>query len=165
VDVRPAVQLEETTIPAICRGVIGDVHLARLPVRILFGVLPAKRAVQVGVPLLFLLASSEVPESINIAVDMFQVLWKTVFGKRHFYDELRMIKEDRSNWLDQVLLRELDIAVPDLLDGSRYQILFERISNGPVDGKAKQYVDRTLRAIEGEKQRRSAAFRDERRLR
>ena len=162
-DAPPEAQIDETMIPAICRGILGEVHLARLPVAILFGGLPAKRTVQVGVPILFLLARSEVPEAINIAVDVLAVLWRTAFEKRQFFEELRMIKDDRSSWLDQVLLRELKILVPDLLDGLHYQILFERISNTAADRKVRQYVDRTLRAIEGERQRRAASFRDERR--
>jgi hypothetical protein len=151
--------VEDIAIAGICRGIVGDVNLARLSVQILFSSLPPKRAVQVGVPLLFLLARSDVPESIKSAIDVLVVLCGTALGSRQFCEALRTIKEDRSNWLDHVLLRGLGIAVPDLIEASGYEGLFERIYKAPVETRIKQYADRTLRAIEGEKSRRAAAFR------
>lgn len=159
-DVFPPTQVDDTAIAGICRGIVGDVNLAKLPVQILFASLPPKRAVQVGVPLLFLLARSDVPEAINTAVAVLDVLCRTALGSRQFCEALRTIKADRSNWVDHVLLRDLGIVVPDLIEASGYEGLFESIYKAPVDTRFKQYADRTLRAIEGEKNRRAAAFRE-----
>jgi hypothetical protein len=153
------VDLQGTLIGAVCQGALRELPVARLALNVLFSNLPPKRAVQVGVPLLLLLGRSDRPEAVNVALRILEALWNSAFSQRDFYDELRIIKDDTGALVDKVLLRGLKVLVSELLDGVEYENLFVRMHE--VDGieiRTKQYADRTLRAIAGEKQRRAAAF-------
>lgn len=149
-------KLDARTIGTIVRGVVAAVHLARPPVRVLFRSLGEKRVVQVGVPMLWLLARLDSQEAIIVALE---VLGHITERERHFCEMLRVIKEDKSNWVDSMLLKDLHVKDGDLLDSLCYETIFTRIqATVSADRGMKQYADRTLKALEGERQHRAARF-------
>jgi hypothetical protein len=129
-------------------------YVAKLPLRVLLRSLPDKRVVQATVPLLSLIAATDSQESIQLAKETLEHL--TTHG-RNFCDVLRKIKQDKGTWVDSMLLRDLNIKETDLLDSSYYESLFTKMLRmQSVDRKTQQYVDRTIRAIQGEKHRQTA---------
>jgi hypothetical protein len=79
----------------------------------------------------------------------------------NFSDELEQVKDEQSSSVDVMLLRELNVTASEMLDCTSYEPLFRRVFDAKeLDTPMRQFADRTLRAIEGEKGRRQAAFRD-----
>jgi hypothetical protein len=153
-------QLEERTIAAICRGISNELQLARLPIRVLLKVLGEKRALQVRIVLLWLLSRADSPNIVEPALELVHPIVKRDWN---FCDELRMVKEDPSSSFDAMLLKDLHITPGNLMDATRYEVLFRRIHSSTigVDTPTKQYADRTLRGIEGERNRRVATHHKE----
>jgi hypothetical protein len=148
--------LDESTIGTICRGIISEPGLAQLPIRVLFGSLSQKRQMQVMIPLIWQFARKDLPESLAVAVFL---LGSKIQPRWNFYDELEQAKKDPSSSLDTMLLRDLRINASELFDSVNYEGLFKRMyDDAGLDRHIKQYADRTLRAIEGEKQRREQYF-------
>jgi hypothetical protein len=148
--------LDERTLAAICRGIAKEVSLAGLPVFIMLEILSEKRRKQVIVILLWLFSRSA---SLDVAVPV-DIVHRMVKRERNFCEDLRPLKEDPGSSFDAMLLRELGISGGELTDSTKYEPLFTRIhDDSSVDTPTRQYADRTLRAIEGERNRRIAAHR------
>jgi len=110
---------------------------------------------QITIVLLWLLSRRDVPEIVEPSLIL---LHPKVKPKWNFCDELREIKEDPSSSLDSMLLKDLQIRAADLLDSQSYENLFKRVYQYPAtDTPTRQYADRTIRGIEGERNRRQAA--------
>ncbi len=124
----PADWAEEPTIAAICHGVLGAPHVVLLPTELLLRAVGARRAFQVEVPLLLLLARSELPDPVDVAA---AVLQRMSPRGRNFCEDLGRIKENQSSLVDSMLLRDLRVEVRELVDSSSYQSLFERIHAVP----------------------------------
>jgi hypothetical protein len=149
-------QLDSTTIAAICKGASRSIVTARLPLRFLFSKLSPKQIIQVGVPLLWLMAASDSSEGATVAIDILNYFHKDA---RNFCEELADIQEDETSSLDVSLLKALGVRKTDLMNYSCYESLFKRIHSAETtDRKMRSYADRTLRAIEGRIARSKAAF-------
>jgi predicted transcriptional regulator len=152
----PENKLDEKTIAAVCRGIITEPMLAQLPIRVLFKSLSDKRKMQVMIPLMWLFARKDLPESVAVAVFLLEPKIKP---KWNFYDELEQAKKDPSSSVDAMLLKDLHISAADLLDAVNYEGLFKRIyADDTLERHTTQYADRTLKAIEGERHRRQSQF-------
>jgi len=80
----------------------------------------------------------------------------------NFCDDLRLLKENPGTSFDSMLLKDLGILTRDLMDATQYEKLFDKIYNAQdIDTPTRQFSDRTLRGILGEK-RRLAQFRESR---
>jgi hypothetical protein len=152
-------QLEERTIGAICRGIAKETQLAQLPIDILLKALGGKRALQVTIVLLWFFSRTPSPGAV---VASLHLLHRIVKRDWNFCDELRLLKEDPGSAFDAMLLKELHINTKALIDATSYEAIFKSVhSASDVDIPTKQYADRTLRAIEGERNRRIKAHRKE----
>jgi hypothetical protein len=108
------------------------------------------------IPLIWQFARKDLPESLAVAVFL---LGSKIQPRWNFYDELEQAKKDPSSSLDTMLLRDLRINASELFDSVNYEGLFKRMyDDAGLDRHIKQYADRTLRAIEGEQQRREQYF-------
>jgi hypothetical protein len=155
----PADQLDERVLAAVCRGISSELQLGRLAIRVLLRTLGEKRALHVRIVLLWLFSRADSPDAVDAALELLHPIVKRDWN---FCDELRMIKEDPSSSFDAMLLKDLRVTAGDLMDSARYEALFKRIySTSAVDTPTKQYADRTLRGIEGERNRRVAAHHKE----
>ena len=155
----PAGWLDATILPETCRGVIAAPHVARLPVRLLLRALGGKRAVHVQIPILWLLSRNEMSEAVELAAAILQGMPER---GRNFWEKLRDVKDDKSNMIDEMLVKNLKLQDRDLLDSLCYENLFKRILALPgLEVQMRQYSERTLRAIEGEQHRRALSFKQE----
>jgi hypothetical protein len=119
-------------------------------------ILSEKQRKQVIVILLWLFSRSA---SLDVAVPV-DIVHRMVKRERNFCEDLRQLKEDPGSSFDAMLLRELGISGGELMDSTKYESLFTRIhDDASVDTPTRQYADRTLRVIEGERNRRIAAHR------
>lgn len=154
--------LPERTLASVLRGIVSDLGLTRLSIIILMKSLSEKRMLQVTVILLWFISRSNLNESVlPSAIDL---LHPRVKRDRNFCDDLRTLKENPGTSFDAMLLKDLGIITRDLMDMTQYEKLFDKIYNSDrIDTPTKQFAERTLRGIEGEK-RRLAQFRDSRGL-
>jgi hypothetical protein len=154
----PEKTLDEHTIATICRGILSEPAMAQLPIRVLFQSLSEKRQTQIMIPLIWQFARKDLPESVAIAVFL---LGARIKPKWNFCDELEQAKENPSSSMDQMLLRELQMSLVELLDPTNYEALFKRMhADTTVDRPTTQFADRTLKAIEGDQNRRQTRIRN-----
>jgi hypothetical protein len=149
-------ELDERFIAAVCRGILSEPSLALLPIRTLFGVVTERRRMQITIPLLWYLGRGDSTDGMDTVVEL---LAPRVKREWNFCDELREAKKDQSSSLDMMLLRDLDVNASEVLDAVHYERLFKAIYAHPaIEKQIKQFADRTLRAIEGERHRRESMF-------
>ncbi len=151
-----AKQFEGNRLAEICRGIVAAPSLSQQSIAILLSSVGEKRRMQITIPLLWLFARKDLPGSVAAAV---RILGSKIRPKFDFGDELRTVKADCSSYLDSMLLKELRLATSDLLELAQYESLFRKMNTETsIDSHAVQYADRTLKSIEGEKQRREKQF-------
>ncbi len=152
-----AQQFDGKKLADICRGIVAAPGLSNRAIEILFMSIGEKRSMQVTLPLLWLMARRDSAGRVAAAVT---ILGSKIRPKFDLNDELKTVKDDLTSFVDSVLLKELKIRTSDLLDLEQYESLFKKMEmDTSIDGHAVQYADRTLRSIEGEKQRREEQFR------
>jgi len=148
----PEDELDERTMAGICRGIVSELSLAGLPTRILLKSLGEKASLQLTIVLMWFF-SKESPGDfiVPIAVDVIRPRIKRDWN---FCDELRTVKERPGTSFDSLLLKDLRISLADLMDSTQYEAIFKTIySAANIDTPARQYAERTLKGIEGEKLR------------
>jgi hypothetical protein len=145
-------QLSERTLASICRGIESEPSFAYLPVRILLKSLSEKRQIQISVILLWFFSKKELTAgTLKAALDLLHL---RVSRDWNFCDDLRDLKENPTTSFDSRLLKDLGISARDLMDFTQYENIFQVIHANPnTDTLTRQYADRTLRGIEGEKHR------------
>jgi hypothetical protein len=133
---------------------------ANLAIRILMKSLSEKRLLQATVILLWSMSKSELKDTaIPSAIDLVRTRVKRNWN---FCDELRALKENPGTSFDSMLLKDLGIVTRDLMDATQYEGLFKATYGfAVIDPQTRQFADRTLRGIEGEKNR-LAQFRQSR---
>ena len=152
-----SVHLDERMLAAICRGVANEISLARLPVSIILSTISEKRKKQIIVVLLLLFSRSSATDIMPVALE---IVHRLVKRERNFGDDLRDLKEDPGSSFDAMLLKDLGIGPGELMDSVQYEAIFKRIHEDvTVDTPTRQFADRTLRGIDGERHRRIAAHR------
>jgi hypothetical protein len=150
-------QFDGKTLADICKGIVAAPGLSNRAIEILLKSLGEKRAMQVTLPLLWLMARRDSAGRVAAAVT---ILGPKIRPKFDLNDELKVVKDDLTSFVDTMLLKELRIRTSDLLDLEQYESLFRKMEmDTSIDGHAVQYADRTLRSIEGEKHRREEQFR------
>jgi len=151
-----AVALEEKALAALCRGIVEVPNLSQGTIDILFRSVGDKRRMQLMTPLLCLLARKEAQGSVAVAVS---ILGPKIRPKFDFDDELRTVRSDVSSYLDVMLLKDLRLTAGEVQDLTQYESLFRRMkADTSIDAHAVQYAERTLRSVDGEKQRRENQF-------
>jgi hypothetical protein len=119
---------------------------------VLINSLGEKRLIQITVILLWFFCKKSLSE--NVMQTALKLLNPRVRRDWNFCDELRELKENPGASFDSMLLKDLGLVPRNLMDYTHYEALFRRIwDTAGVDTPTKQYSDRTLRVIDGEKQR------------
>jgi hypothetical protein len=139
--------------PATIRGIVRAPDLAQTVLPALMGTLNERRTMEVALPLLFLLAPAASSDATNLSIGLLDA----VVGKtRNFSELLREVKADKGRLIDSILLKELRVPEYALLDVIQFEPLFRRLDGDPaVPSKLRHYAERTLKAVEGAKQRRA----------
>ena len=105
--------------------------------------------------MLWFLARIDTPEAVDIAAEV--VRYVCVRG-RNFCEELVIIRDDQTSWVDSTLLKNLGISMGEMMDGLRYEILFRRLcAPEKLERTMLKYAARTISAIEGAKGRHEVA--------
>ncbi|MBZ5525322.1 MAG: NACHT domain-containing protein [Acidobacteriia bacterium] len=151
----PEDQLDERGLASICRGIATAPLSTLQAVKILLNSLGEKRARQITLALLWLLLRKDTTETSDAVLTLVRPIVRKDWN---FCDELREIKKDPANFLDLMLLKDLHISIADFLDSLNYEMLFKKIYEiGDLETPTRQYADRTLRGMEGERNRRQAS--------
>ena len=146
-----AQQFAVKELAGICRGIAIVPTLAKKPIEILVKSIGEKKLKQITLPLLWLFAHKDSPGTVTAAVT---ILGSRIRPKFDLHDELQVVKENATSFVDAMLLKELHISPSDLLDIAQYEPLFRKmLADKSIDGRAVQYADRTLKSIQGEKNR------------
>jgi hypothetical protein len=148
----PETELDERAFSLVLRGIKSDLSLADLPIRILTKSLSEKRFLQMTVIVLWFLSKTDLSRDLmRPAIDLVRT---RVRREWNFCDDLRELKEDPGTSFDSMLLKDLSLPVRNLVDSTEYEPLFKKIYACPdVDTPTKQFSERTLKGIEGEKRR------------
>ncbi len=148
----PDKELTERTLASICRGIVSEPSLAHLPIQILMKSLGEKRLLQLTVILLWFFSKGDPKDDVvRAAIDL---LHPRIKRDWNFCDDLRGLKENPGASLDLMLLKDVAVSARDLMDSTQYEVLFKKIYDKPtIDTPTRQFADRTLRGIEGERHR------------
>jgi hypothetical protein len=145
--------LQLRTLGPYVRGVARSPSLAEPAIRMLFESINERQMMEIGLPILLLLAPNNSGDATRLAST---VLGRLAGESRNFYQLLHSLKSEKSRWIDALLLKDLGIKESVLFSVTSYEQLFRRLEREEnQDSKLKHYVERTLAAIEEENHKRA----------